>query len=173
MSEIPQLKDFNITPPVFVRKIQSRGRWNPESSSIEEKTQKIVNGIFTEEICSLWRIRSNEDFYGFVASISSTRRPQNQDIDFIHITDEELTESRIKIQQTDEGNCLKVQSLHYNASIDKNKAIALCKILLDRDTKAQRCKKRQTELILEYQKQKGCFAVTNSSKSCICETKNK
>lgn len=168
MSELPQLQDFNLNPPIFLRKIQSRARWNPECSSIEDKVKKIVEGVFNEEIYSIWQINSNEDFYGFVASISSTRNPRNQDIDFISITNEELQESGIQIQQINEGNCLAVQNLHYNASIDKHQAIALCQILVNRNRQAQRCKRRQTESILEYQRQKGCFAVAEDSKSCIC-----
>ena len=162
MSEIPTLDKFGIINPVFIRKIDSRARWIQYDSTVEDREKKIARDVFNSEICSLWWVKSDEDFYGFVASISSNRSPQNQNIDFIPILKNELDEVGIDYQCIAEGDCLAVRHLHYNAEITEAQAILLCRKLISRNQQPQRCKKKQTQLILQHQQKKGCIAVTKS-----------
>jgi hypothetical protein len=162
MSEIPTLDQFGITQPVFIRKIDSIGRWVQHDSGTLDKASKIAIDVFDEEICSLWRVESNEDFYGFVASISSNRSPQNQNIDFIWMTQNDLEKAEIKPENIPEGDCLAVKKLHYNATINAFQASLLCSELIKRQQEPQRCRKKQTKLILQHQKAKGCIAVTKT-----------
>jgi hypothetical protein len=167
MSDLPTLDTFDIIPPVFIRKINSRNRWIQYSSEEEEdRDKKIANDVFNAEKCSLWWVNSDEDFYGFVASISANRSPQNQNIDFILIPKEDLDELNIKYEQISEGDCLAVKHLHYDALIKEEQAILICRKHLNIDRQPQRCNKRQTQAILEHQKQKGCVAVTKNPQSC-------
>lgn len=163
MSEIPTLDLFGITSPVFIRKINNRNRWIQYDSTVEDREKKIANDVFSSQICSLWWVESDEDFYGFVASISSNRSPQNQNIDFISILKNDLYEIGINYECIAEGDCLAVKHLHYNAEITEDKAILLCSKLINRNQEPQRCKKKQTQIILEHQKMKGCIAVTKNS----------
>jgi hypothetical protein len=61
---LPTLADFNITPPVYLRKINSRGRWNPENSGIEDRIQKVADSNFNNpsNIYSLWLVNSDDEF---------------------------------------------------------------------------------------------------------------
>ena len=169
MSEILTLAQLDITipvRPVFIRKINNKNRWIQYSEDIKDREQKIAEDVFSQEKCSLWRIESDDDFYGFVASISSNRSPQNQNIDFIWITENDLEKAGIKYTQVSEGDCLAVRHLHYDAVITQPQAIILCQELLNRNQPPLRCrKKKETQIILEYQAQKGCIAVTKTS-SC-------
>ena len=162
MSEIPTLDLFGITNPVFIRKINNRNRWIQHDPTVEDREKKIARDVFNSEICSLWWVKSDEDFYGFVASISSKRSPQNQNIDFIPILKNDLDEVGINYQCVAEGDCLAVKHLHYNAEISEAQAILLCSKLINRNQEPQRCKKKQTQLILQHQRMKGCIAVTKS-----------
>ena len=162
MSEIPTLDKFGIINPVFIRKIDSRARWIQYDSTVEDREKKIARDVFNSEICSLWWVKSDEDFYGFVASISSNRSPQNQNIDFIPILKKDLDEVGINYQCIAEGDCLAVRHLHYNAEITEAQAILLCRKLISRNQQPQRCKKKQTQLILQHQQMKGCVAVTKN-----------
>ncbi|MFM2312012.1 MAG: hypothetical protein RLZZ04_1288 [Cyanobacteriota bacterium] len=163
MSEIPTLDQFGIEPPVFVRKIDNKNRWiEHDLGSISDRARKIAINVFNAEICSLWWIKSDEDFHGFVASISSNRSPQNQNIDFIWMTKKDLELAKIECKNIPEGDCLAVKNLHYNATIDEKKAILLCSELIKRQQEPQRCRKKQTELILQQQRAKRCVAVTKT-----------
>ena len=163
MSEIPTLDYFGITPPVFIRKINNKNRWIHYDSTVQDREKKIANDVFNNQICSLYRVESNEDFYGFVASISPKRSPQNQNIDFIWMTKNDLDTVNIKYQKILEGDCLAAQHLHYNAAITKEQAISLCSRLIKRNQEPLRSKKKQTALILQHQAKKGCIAVTKNS----------
>ena len=162
MSEIPTLAQFGITNPVFIRKINNRNRWIQYDSTVEDREKKIARDVFNSRICSLWWVETDEDFYGFVASISSNRSPQNQNIDFIPILKTDLDGVGINYQCIAEGDCLAVRHLHYNAEITGAQAILLCRRLMNRNQEPQRCKKKQTQLILQYQQRKGCIAVTKN-----------
>lgn len=72
----------------------------------------------------------------------------------------DLDEVGINYECIAEGDCLAVKHLHYNAEITEAQAILLCSKLIDRNQEPQRCKKKQTQLILQHQKMKGCIAVT-------------
>ncbi len=139
---IPTLASFNIGKPVFIRKINSRRRWiDLLNSNIANPETEIANYVFGSDKCSLWFIDSDEDFYGFVASISSNRSPQNQNIDFIWATKEDLEKLSIEYQQISEGECLAVKHLHYDSKIIQSQAILLCGKLIARGQEPQRCKK--------------------------------
>lgn len=168
---LPKLEDFDVKPPAYIRKIDSRGRWNPEDCKDEnERVQKVVERVFRAEIYSIWLVKSEPDFYGVIASLSAGRNPKNQDIDFICITSDELDEVGIKLDAVEEGKCLDVQKLHFNARIDQDTALKLCeKLIVREERKAQRCKKAKTKLILEYQESRGCKATDSQREKCECE----
>ncbi|WP_013321947.1 hypothetical protein [Gloeothece verrucosa] len=166
---LPTLADFGIKSPVYVRKIDKKSHWNPQSSNLEERVNQVADKVFKEDLCSLWYIDSDEAFYGVIAAISSGRNPRNQDIDFVWITDEELKLLNILKEQTKEGYCLFVQHLHYNILIDRETARRLCYSLIQKEREAQRCKKKSTQAILEYQNNKGCKALINNTNKCNCE----
>lgn len=169
---LPTLKEFGIMPPVFIRKIDSRGRWNPEDCrTVEDRAKRVADSLFREEVYSLWLVTSDLDFYGIVASLSARRTPKHQDIDFIWITEEELKEVGIVPKPESEGACLNVQSLHFNAQITSDEATKLCYNIMLKKRDAQRCKKKATTLILEYKEQMGCKAIRNDSLQCRCELK--
>ena len=162
MSEIPTLAQFGITESVFIRKINNKNRWLQHSAEVEDREKKIAADVFDNEICSLWKVGSDEDFYGFVAAISSNRSFQNQNIDFIWMTQNDLDQAGIEYQKIPEGDCLAVEHLHYNTKITKSQAILLCSRLIERNQEPQRCRKKQTASILKYQQTKGCIAVTKN-----------
>lgn len=166
---LPTLADLGIKSPVYVRKIDKKSHWNPESINLEDRVNQVANKIFKDDLSSLWYIESDEDFYGVIAAISSGRNPRNQDIDFIFITNEELEELKIFKEQTKEGKCLFVQHLHYNIQINKETARQLCYNLIEKGREAQRCKKKQTQAILDYQTNKSCKAVVDNTDKCNCE----
>lgn len=163
MSEIPTLDYFGIKQPVFIRKIDNKNRWIKYDSVVQDREKKIAHDVFKNLTCSLYRVESDEDFYGFVASISSRRSPQNQNIDFIWMTENDLKTVGIKYQKIREGDCLAARPLHYNATITEEQAILLCTRLINRNQEPLRSKKKQTQLILEHQGNKGCIAVTENS----------
>lgn len=167
---LPTLAEFGAQFPVFIRKIDSRVRWNPEGcNSIEERANLVAERLFTKEVYSIWRVTSDLEFYGVIASLSAGRNPRNQDIDFIWITEEELQEVGMIIEQKPEGDCLYVQKLHFNTRIDNHTAKRLCYNLLTKGREAKRCKKNQTTQILEYQDKLGCKAIKSNSMKCGCE----
>lgn len=167
---LPNLEEFGINPPVYIRKIDSRSRWNPEGcSNDEERAKRIADSLFKEEVYSLWKVNSNDEFYGVIASLSSRRNPKHQDIDFIWIMEEELQEVGIKPEAIPEGDCLFVQNLHFNAQINNTKAEQLCLNLLRKGRQAQRCKRNTTKKILEYQANRQCKAANSNFLQCRCE----
>jgi len=168
---LPKLEEFDVQPPAYIRKIDSRTHWNPENCENEnERVQKVVERVFRDEIYSIWLVNSALDFYGVIASLSARRNPKNQAIDFICITRDELDEVGIKLDAVEEGKCLDVQNLHFNARIDKDRALKLCgNLILREDRKAQRCQKTKTQLILEHQESRGCKATDTHLEKCQCE----
>lgn len=169
---LPTLEKFGITPPVYIRKIDSRGRWDPEEcKSVEERTKRVVDSLFRQEVYSIWLVTSDSDFYGVVASLSARRTPNQQDIDFIWITEEELQEVGIVAQAEPEGDCLAVKELHFNAVINSNQATKLCYNLITKNREAKRCRKKDTSLILEDKEAMGCKAIKGDVVRCRCELK--
>jgi hypothetical protein len=163
------LDDFGISLPVYLRKIDKKSHWNPENLTEEERVEKVANRVFNNNICSLWYIGTNEDFYGVVAAISASRNPRQQDIDFVYLTENDLDSCQIVKQQTREGKCLFVEKLHYNIQVDRQQARNLCRRLISINREPQRCKKKFTQDILEYQEQQGCKATDNNQGQCHCE----
>lgn len=167
---LPTLKEFGITSPVYIRKIDSRGRWNPEEcKSVEERAEKVANSLFKEEVYSIWLVTSDSDFYGAVASLSAKRTPKQQDVDFIWITEEELQEVGIVAQPKPEGDCLAVNNLHFNAEINSIQARKLCYNLITKNREPKRCTKKATSLILQEKEAMGCKAIKSNIVRCKCE----
>ncbi|MEB3214113.1 MAG: hypothetical protein VKL39_22385, partial [Leptolyngbyaceae bacterium] len=173
-SMLPTLNDFGIYKPGYIRKVDKRGHWKPEDSyDLESRAKIAAERIFklnSKNLYSLWYVETAEQFYGMVAVLSAGRTPKNQDIDFLWIDAEELSSASIEPEPVPEGQCLFVQSMHFNAYIDPAAAEQLCLIMMQADREAQRCKKRQhTKLILEYQAEKGCKDTETSQENCDCE----
>lgn len=167
---LPTLEDFGISAPVYIRKIDNINRWNPEGcSNIEERAKRVADSLFREDVYSLWKVASDEEFYGVIASLSARRNPKDQNIDFIWILEQDLQEVHIVTELKVEGDCLDVQELHYNARIDTMAAQKLCYNLIIKGREAKRCKRAQTKLILEYQGEKGCKATSSNFSKCSCQ----
>lgn len=167
------LTDFGINKPGYIRKLNNRNHWNPKSCpALKDRVRAVVPKLFSnsEHLYSLWYIETAEQFYGVIASLSAGRTPRNQDIDFLWIAAEELSEASIKLTQVSEGKCLFVRDLHYNAYVNPDSAEQLCFFLMQADRQAQRCKKNpHTKPILEYQTEKGCKATDSDRDGCDCE----
>lgn len=165
------LEEFGIITPVFIRKINSLTHWNPEGcdDNLEERAKKVSDKIFEDEMCSLWKVTGDKDFYGVIASLSAKRHNKNQAIDFIWITEEELKEVNIVIQAKPEGECLYVKDLHFNIQINRFTAQTLCHNILKKDRKAERCKKTHTTEILEHQKSNNCRAINDKLLDSLCQ----
>lgn len=170
---LPTLSEFGIDSPVFIRKIDSRGHWNPEGcKTLAERARAITKKLFksSERQYSIWLVRQDQEFYGVIASLSAGRSPRNQDIDFIWMTESELAEVGITLESVTEGDCLQVRELHFNAQIDQASAENLCLSLLNKEREAQRCKKKPHIIpILEHQKKIGCRATEAGQSTCECE----
>lgn len=170
MPVIPVFVDnFDVELPAYIRKIDSRARWEVEGDSIAERAQKVTESLFRGEVYSIWLVNSDTEFYGIVASLSANRTPRNQIIDFICITQKDLNEIGVEIEAIPEGDCLAVQKLHFNMRINNSTALGLCKKLIAEGRKAHRCKKYETTSILKHQASRGCKATENISARCTCE----
>jgi hypothetical protein len=174
MQMLPTLSEFGVTTPAYIRKIDSRASWHPQEGDVnlDVRARLAAEKLFKEpgNIYSLWLVNTEQEFYSVVASLSANRSPKNQNLDFIWLTESELQVFGISFQQVSEGSCLYVRKLHFNADIDRETAEKLCQLLMSQGREAQRCKKAQTTLILEHQKQLGCKATEFSVPSCECET---
>lgn len=169
---LPTLAELGIEAPAYIRKIDSRVRWNPEGwNTIEERARLVAEKLFREpaNLYSIWLVSTDQEFYSVVASLSEYRSPKNQDIDFIWMTESELQEVGISAENKPEGGCLHAQNLHFNVQIDLRVAEELCAYLLRKGREAKRCKKSNTALILAHQKQLGCKATDSHLENCECE----
>jgi hypothetical protein len=170
---LPTLSDFGINPPIYLRKINSRGHWHPQDcDTLAERASAVSKKLFNSptNVYSLWRVDTDQAFYGVIASLSANRSPKNQDFDFIWITEFELQKLDIKVQLSSEGDCLYVQNMHFNVLITPSNAEILCFDLINCGRDAQRCKKKpQTTPILTYQSLLGCKATETEHQSCKCE----
>lgn len=168
---LPTIEEFGIQYPVYIRKIDARTHWAPEDcNSPEERAKRVADKLFKDSIYSIWRVTSDSEFYGLIASLSAGRDSKEKNIDFIWITEDELKEVGITPEQKLEGKCLYVQKLHYNAKIDNTKAEILCYKMLRKDREAQRCQKKITISILQHQEELGCKATNSNLPKCACET---
>jgi hypothetical protein len=169
----PCLLDLGIEPDSFLRKIDNRNAWNgyadkPGSGQIY---QEVAEKVFRERegIYSLWKVKTEQDFYGVVASLTANATSKDRNIDFIWISEAELADIGIQIQKVVEGRCLHAKDLHFDAKISNKKAKELCRILLERERVANRCKKAHTVAIRNYQTSLGCKAVDSNTQKCKCE----
>ncbi|MEA5469933.1 hypothetical protein [Spirulina sp. 06S082] len=167
---LPTLEDFGISPPVYIRKINSRSSWkpDPEISDPRKRLEKIAEASF-DETSSIWLVNSEQDFYSVIASLSANRTSRHQDIDFIWLTDQELDSVGIQKNQVMEGRCLFAQKLHYDIEIKKESAIQLCDLLKQNNRQSLRCKKKQTKSILIHQEKIGCKALNDNQELCQCQ----
>lgn len=160
---------FDVQPPVYIRKIDSRARWEIEGNNIKERAQKVADSLFKYEVSSIWLVKSDVDFYGVIASLSANRTPKNQIIDFICVTESDLDKAGVEIEAIPEGDCLDVQKSHFNAPIDKATALRLCENLIENGRKAHRCQKAETVSILKHQESRGCKATESTLEKCECQ----
>ena len=173
-SELPTLSDFSLTAPIYIRKLDARSHWNPEGTNgnLNERATLAAEKVFKEKnrVCCFWLVTTDLEFYGMVAAISTDRSPQDQNIDFIGIFQDELDEASIHMKQVPEGECLRVQNLHYEADISEDVAKNLCLILMEKQIETSRCKRAQTKLILGYQRKINCKAlIQDPSLPCQCQ----
>ena len=169
---LPTLELFNITTPVFIRKIDKSGHWNPEgcNNNLEKRAEKVSEKIFKNPVCSLWKVALDEEFYGIIASLSANRKIKVQEFNFIWITQEELEKVNITIQPESQGECLYVKDLHFDIQIDSLLAQKLCRILFEKERKAEACKKSIIQDILNHQQSKNCKAINETLLDCVCQT---
>jgi hypothetical protein len=167
---LPTLEYFDVQTPAYIRKINKLTHWNPEGcNSEQERARKASVNIFDDGVNSLYLVNSNEDLYATIVAISANRTPNDQNFDFIWITEEELQEIGIKFELVIEGACLHSQKLHFNASIDINSAYKLCENIMSKNREAKRCKRKDTMKILNVLETLGCKAIFANSPNCKCE----
>jgi hypothetical protein len=169
---LPTLAELGIEAPAYLRKIDSRAKWYPEGcNTIEERARVVAEKLFREpgNLYSIWLVSTEKELYSVVASLSEYRSPKNQNIDFIWMTESELQEIGISINNHLEGGCLYAQRLHFNAQIDLRTAEKLCAYLIRKEREPKRCTKSNTTLILAHQKHLGCQATDSDLENCECE----
>lgn len=155
---LKEIEELKINLPCYIRKINGLTKWNGLEGDINQRVQQAVTKNFYEQgnIYSLWYLEKIEQFLGIVAIMRGRERPEN--FDFICLKKEDLIEAEISLTRITEGKCIYVKNLHFDAEIDKKKAEKLCRILMNKNIVAQRCKKKLTQQILAYQKELGCLA---------------
>lgn len=130
LSTLPDLTDFEISTPGYIRKIDKRSHWNPSDNenNLEEEAKAAAEKIFKnpEHIYSLWLVSTSEEFYGVIAVLSAGRTKENQNVDFIWIDKKELHSTSLEPNLVPEGECLLVQDLHFNVRIEPDAATKLC-----------------------------------------------
>lgn len=170
---LPSLSDFGIDVPVYIRKIDSRSRWNPEDcNTLEERAKAVAGALFREpkNIYSIWLVNTDQEFYSVIASLSEYRSPRNQNIDFIWITQDELSLLELSPINYPEGGCLHARSCHFNIYIDSSNAETLCSYLIQQGREANRCSRNlHTKIILAHQEEIGCKATNRNLENCECE----
>lgn len=169
---LPSLSDLGIEPGSFIRKLDNQNHWNAYkdkdfSIASELVAEKIFKG--TREKYSLWKVNTEQEFYGVIASLMANATPKDRNIDFVWVTKHELEEVGIEFANVSEGNCFNVKALHFDAVINQEKARQLCQNLIVKQRVAQRCKKAQTVLILQYQQDRGCKATDADLVLCACQ----
>lgn len=170
---LPTLEDFGVQTPAYIRKINKSRHWNPEGcNSQQERAQKAALDIFEDGINSLYLVKLDQDFYATIVAISANRNPQDQNFDFIWITEEELQEAGINFELVIEGACLHSQKIHFNASINKQSACELCENIMSKNREAKRCKRKDTKEILNHLENLGCKAIVPNTRNCKCENQN-
>ena len=170
---LPTLRDLEIKPGSFIRKLDNRNHWNAykDSSDLTQASQLIAEKVFNEqsEKYSLWYVSTEQEFYGVLAALTANATPKDRNIDFIWIAEHELKEVSIAFENIPEGSCVHVQRLHFDAVINQRIAQQLCYNLIAQERISLRCNKAQTILVLEHQHQLGCKAVDTNFQICECE----
>ena len=170
---IPTLENFGVTTPAYIRKIGATTHWQQEDcNSQKDRAEKAAAKIFKDGVNSLYLVKSDQDFYATIVAISINRNPQDQNFDFIWITEEELQEAGINFELVIEGACLYSQKIHFNASINIQSACELCENIMSKNREAKRCKKKDTKEILNYLESLGCKAIVPNTPNCKCENQN-
>lgn len=167
---LPTLEEFNIVPPVFIRKLDKQTDWHPEVSS-EERPNRTAELAFpgADRTFSLYCITNAQEFHSTIVALNALRSPQNQNTDFIWITGTELVKAGIEPELYSEGDCQAAQGLHFNAQVTTEAAVILCQILILADRNVYRCRKQSTTAILNQRRDWGCKALINNSLQCQCE----
>ena len=170
----PSLEELGIEPGSFIRKLDKQTHWNAftDQEDLLVAAQEVAARVFNEkgEIYSLWKVSTEQEFYGIVAALTAHANPKDRHIDFIWLSTSELESAGISFDNIPEGDCIRVKDLHFDAVITPNNARQLCYELLSRQRIAYRCKKAQTKSILQFQRNLGCKAASESSEPCDCET---
>lgn len=167
---LPTLEEFEITAPVFIRKLNKRADWEPEVPNVD-RPRRAAELVFRESdrIFSLFLITNAEELHSTIVSLNADRSPQNQNTDFIWMTREELAKAGIDPELYPERDCLAARKLHFNANITPEAAIMLCQTLILADRNVYRCRKQSTTAILNQRQEWGCKALINNSLQCQCE----
>jgi hypothetical protein len=167
------LEEFGIVSGGFIRKLDSRNHWYPEMGDNDpRKRANLVSArIFNDpdNTYSLWLVNSSEDFMGVVVALVANATPQDRNLDFLWITEQELQQAGIQLKNIPEGKCLAVKDNHYEAQISQDQAKKLCLLLIENSRDSQRCKKKDTICIIDYYKSLGCYALVPNSQKCDCE----
>jgi hypothetical protein len=167
---LPTLLDLGIeTSPVYIRKIDKSSFWNSEDD-LELRVSNAVKIMFKnpEHIYSFWRVETNWDFYRTAASLNAGRTSPTEDIHFIWMRDQELTNLGLTLTKSEEGRCLSARKLHYNVDITTAQAEKLCRDLMRSERLACRCRKKQMKAIVEHLTQEGCKVYDQSDALCNC-----
>jgi hypothetical protein len=166
---LPILQDFDISSPVFIRKLDKRSDWDPDVVDTD-RPRRVAEMAFqdADRIFSLYYVTNSQEFYSAIVALNANRSPQNNNTDFIWITREELTRVGIQPELFPEGRCRQASGRHFNATISMAAAIALCQDLFRTERQAYRCAKKSTVAILAEYRTLGCYALIPESIQCKC-----
>ncbi len=162
---------YDIKLPVYIHKIDRSSYWVCEDG-IEQGVENALNNIFNSHdyIYSIWLVTSEQDLCCVAATLNANRGSPTEEIPFIWMTQEDLEHIGLIPVHVDEGQCIYAQKLHFNVSIEPNKAKELCYLLMSKVKKSAKCTKKQMKLVVDIQQNRGCKAYKNRLEVCNCET---
>lgn len=170
-TSIFSFEEKGINLPVYIHKIDRSSHWVLEDD-IEMGVENALNNIFNSHdyVYSLWLINSEQDLICVASTLNANRGSPKEEIPFIWINQDDLEKVGLSLQQIDEGKCLYAKKLHFNVTIEPEKARELCYLLMNNFEKSAKCKKTEMKKLVEVQTTYGCKAYDNHPLVCQCES---
>jgi hypothetical protein len=172
-ADIDVCKGWAVAPPCYVRKIPRPGAWSPQVNSEEERVQKIAEDVFSlddDRTFSLFHVENSSDVERVSLAINSTRSKLDEDIYYLAIKTDELSEIQLDKAKA-EMVCTLANDRHWNAMIDdRGKSVRLAEILLRAKRVPMKLTKAMARVAIQRARADGCHSVVNSSAACKCES---
>jgi hypothetical protein len=159
---------FSTNAPWLLRRIARPTPWKDALASGD--TAPVKNYLQDSEgKVSLWRIENDLDLRRVAIAINESRDSFREKLEFLPILPAELTRLGVPFQNTPgETACPTAARLHYDADIDEDRGSKLIGHLLQSGRELLRCSRGQMNVALSEAENDGCFAVSETSKSCKC-----